>query len=201
MWVVLEGIVEISKQTPEGPLQILRLSDGAYVGSISSFLTESSVRTATAKAVTKVQLGMLDSQLLANEFAAMTPELRDIVKSLDRRLSRITDSVVKIVSQSGTAKGFLGEKKAVIDQGKNEERVFTITHGKAAIARNIDGTYVPLLELQKGDFFGHIPFLKMGHEPHAAAVFASTNLKIAPIDVAGLVAEHDSLPNSFRQSS
>ena len=198
MWVVLEGIVEISKQTPEGPLQILRLSDGAYVGSVSSFLTESSVRTATAKAVTRVQLGMLDSQLLANEYAAMSQELRDIVKSLDRRLNRVTDRVVKIVSGSGKANGFLGDKKAVIDQGKAEERVFAITQGKAAIARKIEGTYVPLLELQKGDFFGHIPFLKMGHEPHAAAVFASPNLKISPIDVAGLVDEHESLPNSFR---
>ncbi len=38
----------------------------------------------------------------------------------------------------------------------------------------------------------------MGHEPHAAAVFASQDLKISPIDVAGLVAEHEALPNSFR---
>jgi len=198
MWVVLEGIVEISKQTPEGSLQILRLSDGAYVGSISSFLTESSVRNATAKAVTRVQLGMLDSQLLANEYAAMSQELRDVVKSLDKRLNRVTDSVVKIISGNGKSDGFLGNKKTVIDQGKNEERLFAITRGEAAIARKIGETYVPLLELKKGDFFGHIPFLKMGHEPHAAAVFASQDLKISPIDVAGLVAEHEALPNSFR---
>jgi hypothetical protein len=38
----------------------------------------------------------------------------------------------------------------------------------------------------------------MGHEPHAAAVFASQDLKISPVDVAGLVAEHEALPNSFR---
>ncbi len=198
MWVVLEGMVEISKRTPEGSLKILRLSDGAYVGSISSFLTESSVRTATAKAVTRVQLGMLDSQLLANEYAAMSQELRDVVKSLDKRLSKVTDSVVKIVSGIGKSDEFLGNKKAVIEQGKNEERVFAITHGKAAIARRVEDSYVPLLELKKGDFFGHIPFLKMGHEPHAAAVFASQDLKISPIDVAGLVAEHEALPNSFR---
>ena len=198
MWVILEGVIEISKQTPDGPLKILRLSDGAYVGSISSFLTESSMRTATAKALTRVQLGMLDSQLLANEYAAMSQELRDVVKSLDRRLHQVTDSVVQIATGNGTAETFLSNKKAVIDQGKNEERVFMITHGQAAIARKTENSYVPLLTLGKGDFFGHIPFLKMGHEPHAAAVFASQDLKIAPMDVAGLVAEHEELPNSFR---
>lgn len=199
MWVVLEGVVEISKQTPEGPLSILRLSDGAYVGSISSFLTESSVRTATAKAMTRVQLGMLDSQLLANEYAAMSQGLRDVVKSLDKRLHQVTDSLVRIAT--GHVKvdsNLLGRKKAVIDQGKNEERVFTITKGKVTIARKTDYGFVPLLELRKGDFFGHIPFLKMGHEPHAAAVFASPDLKISSLDVAGLVAEHETLPNSFR---
>lgn len=198
MWVILEGVIEISKQTPEGPLDILRLSDGAYVGSIASFLTESSMRTATAKAVTRVQLGMLDSQLLANEYAAMSQELRDVVKSLDKRLHKVTDSVVQIATGNATAETFAGDKKAVIDQGKNEERVFMINHGQVAIARKTECGYVPLLELGKGDFFGHIPFLKMGHEPHAAAVFASQDLKISPIDVDGLVAEHESLPNSFR---
>jgi CRP-like cAMP-binding protein len=198
MWVILEGVIEISKQTPDGPLKILRLSDGAYVGSISSFLTESSMRTATAKALTRVQLGMLDSQLLANEYAAMSQELREVVKSLDRRLHQVTDSVVQIATGNGTAETFLGDKKAVIDQGKSEERVFMITNGQVAIARKTENSYVPLLTLGKGDFFGHIPFLKMGHEPHAAAVFASQDLKIAPMDVAELVAEHDSLPNSFR---
>ena len=198
MWVVLEGVIEISKKTPEGPLKILRLSDGAYVGSISSFLTESSVRSASAKAVTRVPLGMLDSQLLANEYAALSPELRDVLKSLDKRLHQVTDSVVKIVSANGLADALLNNKKAVIEQGKNEERAFTITRGKVAIARKTESRYVPLLELEKGDFFGHIPFIKMGHEPHAAAVFASNDLKISPLNVEDLVAEHDSLPNSFR---
>jgi CRP-like cAMP-binding protein len=57
---------------------------------------------------------------------------------------------------------------------------------------------VPLIELLKGDFIGHIPFLKMGHEPHAASVFASTDLKLSPLDVSDLVAEYEGLPNSFR---
>lgn len=198
MWVVLEGIVEISKQTAAGSLKILRLSDGAYVGSISSFLTESSVRRTTARALSRVQLGMLDSHLLANEYAAMSPELREVVKSLDKRLNQVTDQLARIHAHEEKADRFLRDKRPVIDQGQNEQRVFAITRGRAAIGRKTETGLVPLVELAKGDFFGHIPFLKMGHEPHAAAVFASADLKISPLDAGALVAEYEGLPNSFR---
>ena len=198
MWVVLEGIVEISKQTDAGPLKILRLSDGAYVGSISSFLTESSVRRTTAKAMSRVQLGMLDSHLLANEYAAMSQELREVVKSLDKRLNQVTDNLARIYADKDKADRFLLDKRPVIEQGQNEQRVFMITKGKAAIGRKTEEGIVPLIELSKGDFFGHIPFLKMGHEPHAASVFASADLKISPLDVSDLVTEYEGLANSFR---
>jgi len=198
MWVVLEGIVEISKQTDAGPLKIMRLSDGAYVGSISSFLTESSVRRTTAKAMSRVQLGMLDSHLLANEYAAMSQELREVVKSLDKRLNQVTDNLARIYADKDKADRFLRDKRSVIEQGQNEQRVFTITKGKAAIGRKTEEGIVPLIELSKGDFFGHIPFLKTGHEPHAASVFASADLKISPLDVSDLVVEYEELPNSFR---
>jgi CRP-like cAMP-binding protein len=198
MWVVLEGIVEISKQTPSGPLKILRLSDGAYVGSISSFLTESSVRTTTARALSRVQLGMLDSHLLAKEYAAMSQELRELVKSLDKRLNQVTDSVVRIHAGGGQADRFLHGRRPVIEQGCSQPRVFTITRGKAAIARKTDAGIVPLIELSKGDFFGQIPFIKMGHEPHSAAVYADADLKISPLDISELVAEYEGLPDSLR---
>jgi hypothetical protein len=40
--------------------------------------------------------------------------------------------------------------------------------------------------------------MKMGHEPHSASVFASSDLKIAPLDPASLVKEHESISPSFR---
>ena len=198
IYVILEGQVEISKETEKGPIKILRLSDGAYVGSIASFLSEGSVRSATVTAVGRVQLGMLDSQRLVNEYAAMSAEMRAVVKSLDNRLSRVTDSVALIHGNSNGMQQILKGKKAVIEQGKNEERVFSITSGSATIARKSDTGHVPLAELASGDFFGHLPFMKMGHEPHSASVFASSDLKIAPLDPAGLVQEHENISPSFR---
>lgn len=198
MYVVLEGQVEISKETDKGPIKILRLSDGAYVGSIASFLSEDTVRNTTVTAAGRVQLGMLDSQRLANEYATMSAEMRSVVMSLDKRLKKMTDNVALIHTASDGMGEILKGKKAVIEQGKNEERVFTITSGSATIARKTDNGYIPLVELSAGDFFGHLPFMKMGHEPHSASVFASSDLKIAPLDPASLVQEHENISPSFR---
>lgn len=198
IWVILEGVVEVSRETPKGPLKLLRLSDGSYIGSIASFLAEGSVRSATAIALERVQLGMLDSQRLSNEYTALSPELRVIIKSMDNRLKKVTDSVTHIYSDNSKIDEFMKDKKAIIEQGKKEERIFTITKGTASIVRKTESGHVPLLQLGKGDFFGHLPFLKMGHEPHAASVFASNDFKVAPLDADSLQKEHASLSSSFR---
>ena len=198
MWVILEGVVEISKKTAKGPLELLRLSDGAHLGSIASVLSEGCVRKATARALGRVQLGMLDSQRLGTEFNGMSPELRGVVKSLDNRLKQITDTVVQISDKSVQIDAFLKNKKPIIEQGKSEARIFTITRGNASIVRKTDTGYIPLIQLEKGDFFGNVPFLKMGHEPHAASVFASKDLKITPLDAASMQKEHQKLSSSFR---
>jgi CRP-like cAMP-binding protein len=198
LWVILEGIVEISKDTTKGPFELLRLSDGAYVGSITSVLSEGCVRKATAKAKGRVQLGMLDSQRLANEFAGMSPEFMGVVKSMDNRLKKVTDTIVQIRDENIDIDAFVKNKKPVIEQGKNESRIFSITNGNAAIVRKTDRGYIPLALLEKGDFFGDLPFLKMGHEPHAASVYASKDMKITALDVAALQKEHEKLSSSFR---
>ena len=69
LWVILEGVAEIIRETPQGPLKILRIGEGAFIGSIASFLLlEGTVRSAAILAVDNVQLGVLDSQRLSIDF-------------------------------------------------------------------------------------------------------------------------------------
>jgi CRP-like cAMP-binding protein len=89
-------------------------------------------------------------------------------------------------------------KKPLIKQGQGEERLFKITSGDAIVARETDSGIVPLARLQKGDFFGHLPFLDMGHEPQAASVFASPNLKLAALDPKALQKEHEKLSSTLQ---
>jgi len=76
IWVILEGTAEIIKQTEAGPVELLRIGDGAFLGSVAALISGGRVRNATVKAVGNVQLGMLDSQLLANELANVSAEFK-----------------------------------------------------------------------------------------------------------------------------
>jgi CRP-like cAMP-binding protein len=198
MWVILEGVVEISKETPKGSLSLVRISDGAYVGSIASFIMETSVRNATATAIGRVQLGMLDSHRLSGEYAAMSTELRSVIKSIDKRLKQVTTNTAEIYSNKSKIDEFVKGKKPVIEQGSNEERLFTIIQGNATVVRKTNKSYVPLLNLTQGDFFGHVPFLKMGHEPHSASVLATKDLKLAALNPAKLQKEYAGQSTVFK---
>lgn len=198
MWVILEGIVDIIKETPKGKLKMISISNGSFVGSIASFLSEGNVRSATVVARGHVQLGMLDSQRLSEEFAKMSSELRGVVKSLDKRLKQISSNAIDLYMKKYYFNEYVKNKKTVIKQGESEDRAFNITNGNVVIARKNDTGFVPLSTIGKGDYFGNIPFFNLGHEPHNAFVFASKDLKLNPIDLKKLQQEHDSLSSTFK---
>ena len=197
IWVILEGTAEIIKQTANGPLQMLRIGDGAFLGSVAALFSGGKVRSATVKAVGNVQLGMLDSQLLANELANVSAEFKGLLTSIDSRLQQVIETAVAI-NNNDPLDDLIKNKKQLIKQGQNEERLFTVKNGEAIIARQTENSYVPLVRLKKGDFFGRVPFLDMGHEPHSAAVFSSQNLKLAAVDSEKLKLEHEGLSSTLK---
>jgi CRP-like cAMP-binding protein len=197
IWVILEGTAEIIKQTANGPLQMLRIGDGAFLGSVAALFSGGRVRSATVKAVGNVQLGMLDSQLLANELANVSAEFKGLLISIDSRLQQVIETAVAI-NNNDPLDDLIKNKKQLIKQGQNEERLFTVKNGEAIIARQTENSYVPLVRLKKGDFFGRVPFLDMGHEPHSAAVFSSQNLKLAAVDSEKLKLEHEGLSSTLK---
>jgi CRP-like cAMP-binding protein len=198
IWVILEGIAEISKETPKGSLSILRIGDGAFLGSIASLLQADNVRSATVTAAGNVQLGMLDSQQMTSELAGTSQEYREFVRALDMRLKHVTTMTVDIYLEDKKVSELIDGKKPLIKQGQGEERLFKITSGDAIVARETDKGVVPLAHLKKGDFFGRVPFLDMGNEPQAASVFASPNLKLAALDPKVLQKEHEKLSSTLQ---
>ena len=198
IWVILEGVVEISKETPKGPLKILRIGDGAFLGSVRALLKGDNVRSATVTAVGNVHLGMLDSQLMTSELANLSLDYRGFVKGLDERLKQATNMAVDIYAKDKKITELVKGKKVLIKQGKDEKRLFLVRSGQAYIARETDAGVVPIACLQKGDCFGHIPFLDLGHEPYSASVFASPDLKLGPLDPLELQREHDKLSSTLK---
>ena len=198
IWVVLEGVAEITKDTPKGILKLLRIGDGAFLGSIASLLKGDNVRSATAIADGNVQLGMLDAQLMTSELANCSLEYREFVESLDERLKRVTNMTVEIYSGGQKLAGLIQGKKTLIKQGQDENRLFRIRSGDAYVARETDVGFVPVAHLKAGDFFGHIPFLDMGQEPFSASVFASKDLKISTLDPKALQEDHAKLSSTLQ---
>lgn len=198
IWVILEGVVDIIKETPKETIKIVKIGDGSFIGNISSFLVEGQIRSATAVAAGNVQLGVLDSQRLSNELAPFSPEFRRLVISLDKRLREVTDKTIDAYIKKKKVKDFLKDKKLVMEPDKNEKRLFSIKQGNAFIVRKTDSDYVHLSTLNKGDFFGHVPFLNMGHEPYSALVFGSKDLEVKKLVPEKLRKEYDQLSNTFK---
>jgi CRP-like cAMP-binding protein len=198
IWVILEGIAEIMKETPKGNLKLLRIGDGAFLGSIASLLKGDNVRSASVIAHGNIQLGMLDTQLMTSELANCSLEYREFVESLDERLKSVTNMTVDIYSGGQKLSRLIKGKKTLIKQGQAENRLFRIRSGDAYVARETDVGIVPVAHLKAGDFFGHIPFLDMGQEPGSASVFASKDLKLSALDPQALQRDHETLSSTLQ---
>ena len=198
IWVILEGVVEIVKESSRGPVKVLRVSEGAFLGSIAALLAMDNVRSATVSAVTNVQLGMLDSQFLASELANLSLDFRDLIKSLDERLRQVTTMAAEAYWPENQILELIKNKRPIIKQGQSEERLFCIRDGDAYVIRETENGPVPLAHLQKGDYLGRIPFLDLGNEPYSAAVYASPNLKVGLADSEKMQSGHRSLSSTLK---
>jgi len=198
IWVVLSGVVDIVKQTPQGPLTIVKISEGTFIGSMGSFSLEGNIRSATAIAATEVQLGVIDTQRVSSEYARLSPEFKGLLKSLDKRMVQTGDRIVDFHLKSNQIKELVKSMKMVLKQGDKKEKLFAITAGKACVVRTIDKANAPLVVLEKEDSFGYYPFLDIGHEPYSASILGSEDLAVKEIDIAKLHHEYDQLSTTIK---
>jgi len=198
IWVILEGIAHISKNTPKGDLKLLKIGDGAFLGSIAALLKGENVRSASITAEGSVQLGMLDAHLMNSELASCTMDYREFINALDARLKQVTAMTVQYFSQGRKPASVIKGKKRLIKQGQEENRLFRIRSGHAYVARETKAGPVPVARLDAGDFFGNIPFLDMGQEPYSASVFGSNDLKVRALDSSILQNDHEKLSSTLQ---
>ncbi|MBW2569033.1 MAG: cyclic nucleotide-binding domain-containing protein [Deltaproteobacteria bacterium] len=198
IWVVLEGVVEIVKKTAYGPVTILRIGEGAFVGSMASFLMEGSVRSATVVANGNVQLGVMDLKRLSIDFSCLSHEFRGLVLSLDKRLKQVTERAVGINIDCDLVDKLIKDNKPIIKQGEAEDKIYIISEGEAWVVRYTDNKHVMLANLCKGDVFGHVPFFDTGHESFSASVYGSNDLKVRTVNSEDLQNEYNNLSSIFK---
>ena len=198
VWVLLEGVVEIMKETPKGRLKMFRIGDGSFIGSITSLFSANSIRNVTAAAVGNVQLGMIDSQQFSNEFSRLSNDFKAFIKSIDNRLNCVTNLAVDIYLKKNITEEYIKERKILIKQGDAEEKLFKVTNGNITVARKVDEAFVPISQLTRGDYFGQIPFLNIGQEPFSAFVLAEKGFKVKNVDIHSFQDEYEQLSNTFK---
>jgi len=197
IWVILEGTVDIVKEAGEGPLTVLKLGPGSFIGSVASFLFQDNIRTATAVAATDVQLGVLDSQRLTEEYALRSQEFRNFVLRLDKRRIEVTERAVDIHDKKDLLK-FAKGKKPVIKQGKKFDKFLKITYGDGCIVKQTDSGTVFLAGLREGDFFGPVHFLDINNEPYNASILLSKNAETAPVNIHKIHEEYELLSPTLK---
>jgi len=198
IWVLLDGTVKISKETRRGPLTILHLGEGCYIGTFTSLLFHDYARSATVAAAEDVRLGLLDTQRLAGEFYALPNEFREMLISLDRRLKKTTDRAVDLALNR---KGLQVPPKGleiVAQGGSRKQDAYVIKEGKAYVIGRTTKGALPLLELGKDDVFGFVPFMNMGQESASASVAAGKDLKVQKLNISELHAAYDRLSTAFK---
>jgi hypothetical protein len=198
IWVLLDGRVKISKETQRGPLTILNLGEGCYIGTFSSLLFHDYARSASVTAMGDVRLGLLDTQRLAGEFYTLPIEFRGMLASLDRRLKKTTDRVVDLAIKNQGLQVPSKGLEVVVQSDSKKEDAYVITEGNAYVIGKTPKGLVPLLELEKDDVFGMIPFMDMGQEGRSASVAAQKGLRVQKLDIAALQTAYNQLSMAFK---
>jgi len=198
IWVVLEGQVKITRDTDKGPLTLALVGEGSFIGTFSSFLFKETARSATATTMGEVRLGLLDNERLAGEYESLQSEVRKLLISLDRRLRKITDRVVDLAMKKDPLSALIKGKRVIMKRGSQEEGLYMINQGEALVVGKSSKRHIPLLRLEKDDFFGSIPFLDYAQEPGSASVLASEDLEIIELKLAPLQEAYEKVPEILK---
>ena len=193
LWVVLEGLVDIVKKTDMGQAVVSTVGPGGFIGGLTTLLHPENSRSATAVSRGPVQLGVIDTQQLSSELSLIDPEFKKVLLSLENRLRKVSSRYTDIVSGADKFAGLPLNVQAMISQGDDVQKVFTIISGEAYVVKKSKAGMIYLITLGSGDFIGKIPFLDIDHEPESASVYASDDLKLSIIDMEKMNEEYNKL--------
>lgn len=193
LWVILDGYVDIFKQTENGKTLVLTSGPGAFIGSLSTIIQPDNTRSASAIAHGQVQLGVIDTQKIYNELSYIDEEFKKVIISFDNRLKKVTKRLVDIKTGIDKNDGLPKYSKILISQGDNVQKVFKIIQGDAYIVKKTESNLTYIMSLGKDDYIGNIPFLSLDYEPFSMSVYATDNLKLDIIDLEKLNSEYEKL--------
>jgi len=198
LWVILQGTVEVVRIIPEGYAPINRLTDGAFIGGVGSLFLKGNIRSATVRAVNRVQLGVLDFERIFREYTAVSDTFKDVLISLDSRLKQVTTHCAEAMLIKADGKVDIRDLTPFAAPDTPDDRAHQIRAGRATVVRKDNKHYVKLCTLGPGDIIGDIPFLGTSHEPHSASVYVSKDFEADSINLTDIKEEYDDGSETFK---
>jgi CRP-like cAMP-binding protein len=198
IWVILEGMVDVTRATENGTMAVARLGEGCFIGGFASLLRRQAVRTATVTAASDVQLGVVDADILSRQYSGLTSDFKKILISLDGRLRRMTDLAVELSMKKSGKNKLPADTKTIIKRGSSKQELFAITEGETYVVGQTPKGDLPLLTLKENDVFGYLPFMDIGHEPRFASILAPKDVQVRKLDSESLRKEYDQLSGTLK---
>jgi CRP-like cAMP-binding protein len=100
VYLVIEGKVKVKKMTSKGLLTIDTLKEGEIFGEMILWQAGRGARTASVIADGAVKVGILDTEALLREYEKLSPRLKDLMRSLIKRLNETTKKAVTLAVES-----------------------------------------------------------------------------------------------------
>lgn len=97
VFVVLEGQVKVKKRSRKGLVTIDTLKEGAIIGEMALLERTEGLRTASVIADGPARVGVLDTERIINEYEALSPQLKGLIRSLIVRLKETTAKASALV--------------------------------------------------------------------------------------------------------
>ena len=102
VYVILEGKVNVKKKAADGLIIIDTLKAGDIFGEMAMFGQKGGIRTASVVALGPVRVGVLDTERLVRDYESISPQLRDLMKSLIKRLKDTNNKVIALAVRSSS---------------------------------------------------------------------------------------------------
>ena len=100
VYIILKGQAKVKKNTSRGVITIDTLKQGEIFGEMLFLQSGKGTRSASIIAEGPVQLGVLDSQQLLDDYESVSPQLKSLINSLILKLEETTNKAVRMISES-----------------------------------------------------------------------------------------------------
>lgn len=199
VWVILEGRVRITRETHRGPLALAQLADGCFVGTFTSFLFEDYVRTATVTAVGDVHLGLLDTQRLAGEFAALSYDFRKFLLALSSNLKKVSDRTIELIAEGSHVQEIQAKRQLVSENPSfTDKTVFSDSAVRPLYADRPVETLLPMTPMRKEDILKFFLFNPSQSDRGMPSGIHTREHELYSMDMEMMRKEYEGLSRTFK---